>query len=165
MCATSVAQVFWGWFVLGEQRDLVRYCLSGVRKHTSVRCDSLLWENFMRVCKVNGWSTCDVLEKLILGFVGGVDAAKPSGVPTLVVQVDAPRIVKRVRRRQLVFEDEVSVSGASVEDEKKLKCYFQGCGRDVVGEAVSVANGMRVLVCEHHREELRNHPKWKVVET
>ena len=147
--------------MLMGQRDLVRYCLSGVRKHTSFRCDSLLWLNFRRVCEENGWSTCDVLERLMLGFVGGVDQGVRQ-LPTFVVQVDAPRVVKRVRRRQLVFEDEVSVSEVAVESGEP-KCYFRGCDGEVVGRAV-FEGGKPVFVCARHREELRFHPKWKVIQ-
>jgi hypothetical protein len=79
---------------------------SGVRKHTSIRCDRKLWKTFKTVTKNNGLSTCDILEKLILGFCIGYSTrvAQPT---TINVIVDAPRVVRRVRRRQLVFEDEV----------------------------------------------------------
>jgi len=64
--------------------------------------------SFLSVCKKNGISTCDVLEKLILGFVVGYSSrvAQPT---TIYVTVDAPRIVKRIRRRQLVYESEFEV--------------------------------------------------------
>ena len=80
--------------------------LSGVRKHTSIRCDTKIWNTFKNVCKKNGLSTCDILEKLILGFSVGYSTrvAQPT---TINVVVDAPRIVKRVRRRQLIVENEV----------------------------------------------------------
>ena len=79
---------------------------SGVRKHTSIRCDSKLWKTFKNVCENNGLSTCDILEKLILGFSVGYSTrvAQPT---TINVIVDAPRIVKRVRRRQLIVENEI----------------------------------------------------------
>ena len=79
---------------------------SGVRKHTSIRCDSNLWKTFKNVCENNGLSTCDILEKLILGFSVGYSTrvAQPT---TINVVVDAPRIVKRVRRRQLIVQNEV----------------------------------------------------------
>jgi len=146
--------------IVGQQ-ELLRYCLSGVRKHTAIRCDGLLWQNFKEVCRRNGWSTCSVLEELLLGLVAGVSAMR-QGVPSVVVQVDAPRVVKRVRRRQLVFEDEVSVSEVAVESGEP-KCYFRGCDGEVVGRAV-FEGGKPVFVCARHREELRFHPKWKVIQ-
>jgi len=96
---------------------VVNFVFSGVRKHTSIRMDSNLWKAFKSVCKKNGFSTCDILEKLVLGFLVGVNQMchKP---PTITVVVDAPRVVKRVRRRQLVFEDEVEVETAEVVDFK-----------------------------------------------
>jgi hypothetical protein len=89
------------------QSGVVNFRFSGFRKHTSVRIDSNLWKEFVKACKNNGFSTCDCLEKLILGFLVGINQMchKPT---TLTVVVDAPRVVKRVRRRQLVFDDEVS---------------------------------------------------------
>ena len=49
----------------------VKVGFSGVRKHTSFRCDSFLWKEFVKVCKNEGLSTCDCLEKLILGWLSG----------------------------------------------------------------------------------------------
>ena len=88
-----------------EELD-VNISFSGIRKHTSIRCDSKLWKTFKTVCKTNGLSTCDIIEKLILGFSVGYSTrvAQPT---TINVVVDAPRVVRRVRRRQLVFEDEI----------------------------------------------------------
>jgi len=114
---------------------------SGVRKHTSIRCDSKLWESFKKVCKNNGLSTCDVLEKLILGFVVGYSTrvAQPT---TIYVTVDAPRVVKRVRRRQLVFEDEVVV------------CEARGCRRPAEFRFYH-CNGNVYNLCGKHVEEYR----------
>jgi len=42
------------------------------------------------------------------------------------------------------------------------KCYFRGCGCEVVGQAV-FEGGKPVYVCARHLEELRFHPKWRVV--
>ena len=114
---------------------------SGVRKHTSIRCDSKLWESFKKVCKNNGLSTCDVLEKLILGFVVGYSTrvAQPT---TIYVTVDAPRVVKRVRRRQLVFEDEVVV------------CDARGC-REPAEFRFYHENGNVYNLCGKHVEEYR----------
>lgn len=140
------------------QQELLKYCLSGVRKHTAIRCDGLLWQNFKETCEREGLSTCHVVEKLLLGWLVGVESSR---VPVVNVSVDMPRIVKRVRRRQLVFEDEVSVSEVSV-GSGVPKCYFCGCDGEVVGQAV-FGGGKPVFVCVRHREELRFHPKWKVI--
>ena len=143
---------------------------SGVRKHTSIRCDSKLWESFKKVCKNNGLSTCDVLEKLILGFVVGYSTrvAQPT---TIYVTVDAPRVVKRVRRRQLVFEDEVFV-----EEVRRPRCFF--CRREAVGRFRFKPSGAVVALCSVHAEEFKynyelvedfrktgkkNHPKWRLL--
>ena len=114
---------------------------SGVRRHTSIRCDSKLWESFKKVCKKNGLSTCDVLEKLILGFVVGYSTrvAQPT---TIYVTVDAPRVVKRVRRRQLVFEDEFVV------------CDARGC-RQPAEFRFYHSNGNVYNLCGKHVEEYR----------
>lgn len=144
--------------IVGQQ-DLLRYCLSGVRRKTSIRCDGLLWKNFVERCREEGLSSCGVVEKLLLGWLVGVQSGR---VPEMTVVVDAPRIVKRVRRRQLVFEDEVSVSGVGAgADVGKPVCYFRGCDGEVVGQAV-FEGGKPVFVCVRHYEELRVHPKWKV---
>ena len=148
----------------------VNFRFSGVRKHTSIRCDSNLWKTFVEVCKKNGLSTCDVLEKLILGFLVGINEMchKPT---TIYVTVDAPRVVKRVRRRQLVFEDEVFV-----EEVRRPRCFF--CRREAVGRFRFKPSGAVVNLCRVHAEEFKynyelveefrktdekkSHPKWKV---
>lgn len=141
---------------IGGQQELLKYCLSGVRRHTSIRCDGLLWSNFKERCRVEGLSTCRVLEKLMLGWLVGVESGRS---PIVTVQVDMPRVVKRVRRRQLVFEDEVEVTEVPAESEQPT-CFI--CGGRAVGEAVHEC-GKRFLVCEKHLEELRLHPKWEVI--
>jgi len=146
----------------GAQTHFVREHFSGVRKHTSIRCDSFLWAGFKSACDSNGFTTCDVLEKLILGFLVGVDhvCATPT---SLVVQVDAPRIVKRVRRRSVYFEDEVEVSEEAVtarDVQEEISCHF--CKRGAVGLAESV-QGSRVFVCDVHQRELQGHEKWKLL--
>lgn len=146
----------------GAQTHFVTAHFSGVRKHTSIKMDSFLWEDFKIACKNNGYSTCDVLEKLALGFLVGVSQVchKPT---SLVVQVDAPRIVKRVRRRAVYFEDEVEVSEEAVSPrdvQEEISCHF--CKHPAVGLAES-SQGSRVFVCDVHKRELRQHSKWKVL--
>jgi hypothetical protein len=150
---------------IGGQQELLKYCLSGVRKHTSFRCDGLLWKNFKEMCEREGLSTCHVVEKLLLGWLVGVETGR---LPVVNVSVDMPRIVKRVRRRQLVFEDEISVSEEPAVSARAepvgnggLKCFI--CGGEAVGEAVH-EDGKHVFVCGRHLEELRVHPKWKVTQ-
>jgi len=123
--------------------------LSGVRAHTSIRCDRKLWKSFKTVCKKNGLSTCGILEKLILGFVVGysTSVAQPT---TINVIVDAPRIIKRVRRRQLVIEDEITV------------CGFRGCGEPAVGSGVW-RGSKEFLLCEKHLEEAKSQRReWNI---
>lgn len=141
-----------------RQQDLLTYCLSGVRKHTSVRCDGLLWKNFKEACQSEGLSTCRVLEKLLLGWLVGVKSGRVSNV---TVQVDMPRVVKRVRRRQLFFEDEVSEEVVEADKQAVVKCGF--CDKEAVGSAVHRESGKTVFVCEYHKGCLREHPKWMVL--
>ena len=142
---------------IGEQKKLLTYCLSGVRKHTSVRCDSLLWRNFKAACQTEGLSTCRVLEKLLLGWLVGVSSGR---VPNVTVNVDMPRIVKRVRRRQVYFEDEVSEE-VSEDVQSVVKCGF--CDKEAVGSAVHRESGKKVFVCGYHKGCLSEHPKWLVM--
>ncbi|MEM3616795.1 MAG: hypothetical protein QXZ02_06475 [Candidatus Bathyarchaeia archaeon] len=90
-----------------DSTQVCHICLSGVRKHTSFRCDTAIWEAFKRLCFANGLSTCDILEKLLIGFCVGFETRVAQST-TINVIVDAPRVIKRVRRRQLVYEGEVS---------------------------------------------------------
>ena len=124
--------------------------LSGKRKHTSIRCDEAIWEAFKQLCRANGLSTCDILEKLIIGFTIGLETrvAQPT---TINVIVDAPRIIKRVRRRQLVIEDEITV------------CGFRDCEGPAV--ASGVYHGDReFLLCEKHLVEAESKRlEWKVI--
>ena len=81
---------------------------SGVRKHTSFRCDSGLWEAFKKLCSANGLSTCEILERLILGVCVGLSAktervAQPT---TINVYAEIPKFVKRVRRARVEYVDE-----------------------------------------------------------
>jgi hypothetical protein len=81
---------------------------SGVRKHTSFRCDSGLWEAFKKLCSANGLSTCEILERLILGVCVGLSAktervAQPT---TINVYAEIPKFVRRVRRARVEYVDE-----------------------------------------------------------
>jgi hypothetical protein len=81
---------------------------SGVRKHTSFRCDSGLWDAFKKLCLANGLSTCEILERLILGVCVGLSAktervAQPT---TINVYAEIPKFVKRVRRARVEYVDE-----------------------------------------------------------
>ena len=144
-----------------KQQDLLTYCLSGVRKHTSVRCDSLLWKNFKEACQSEGLSTCRVLEKLLLGWLVGVQSGR---VPNVTVSVDMPRIVKRVRRRQIYFENEIDVTETvdggieTVTSQPEIRCGF--CDKAAVGTAVHEESGKKVFVCAYHKGCLEEHPKW-----
>lgn len=141
------------------QSESANFHFSGVRKHTSIRCDSNLWKAFKSVCKNNGFSTCNELEKLILGYLVGVSRMchKPT---TINVVVDAPRIIKRVRRRQLTFEDEINseVSKSSV---AKLTCDF--CSREPVVASFRHLSGIKKRACDFHANVLRNHSKWSML--
>jgi len=125
--------------------------LSGKRKHTSIRCDEALWKGFMGLVRANGLSSCDILEKLLIGFCVGYEYyAKRVAQPTTInVIVDAPRIIKRVRRRQLVIEDEIPI------------CGFRGCGEPAV--ASGVWRGKKeFLLCEKHLLEAESKRReWK----
>ena len=143
---------------ISGQQELLTYCLSGKRKVTTIRCDSLLWKNFKEICRREGLSTCRVVEKLLLAWTVGIVNSR---VPNVVVQVDMPRIVKRVRRRQLFFEDEVeSVEISPADVQASVNCSF--CDKEAVGSAVHRESGKKVFVCGYHKGCLREHPKWQV---
>lgn len=138
--------------------ESMRVChigLSGVRKHTSFRCDTAIWEAFKRLCSANGLSTCDILEKLLIGFCVGFETrvAQPN---TITVVVDAPRIVKRVRRRQIIFENEISTNNGRLVDFYDLDAG--GIWRKVKAEDDLDVNGnghlvgCRCTLCERQRE-------------
>lgn len=139
--------------------ESVDFHFSGIRKHTSIRCDSNLWKAFKKVCKNNGFSTCNELEKLILGYLVGVSRMcyKPT---TINVVVDAPRVIKRVRRRQLMFEDEVS-SEVSTPPVSRLTCDL--CGKDPVVASFRHTSGIKKRACSFHAKILQNYPKWSLI--
>jgi len=107
----------------------------------------------MGLVRANGLSSCDILEKLLIGFCVGYEYyAKRVAQPTTInVIVDAPRIIKRVRRRQLVIEDEITV------------CGFRDCEGPAV--ASGVYHGDReFLLCEKHLVEAESKRlEWKVI--
>jgi len=120
---------------------VVKVGLGGVRKKTSIYFDSKLWKSFMSLVKKEGLSSCDILEKLVLGFLVGYEYGYRKN-PTIYVTVDAPRVVKRVRRRQLVFEDEVVV------------CQARGC-KQLAEFRLHHYNGNVYLLCGKHTDEYR----------
>ena len=133
--------------------------LSGKRKHTSIRCDEAIWEAFKQLCRANGLSTCDILEKLLIGFTIGLQTrvAQPT---TIYVVVDAPRVVKRVRRRQLVYQDEVKEEVVNTRNEPR--CF---CGKiPAVGRYKHLSSGIEKDVCGYHSKQLSKRPDWKVLD-
>jgi hypothetical protein len=132
----------------------VKVGFSGVRKHTSFRCDSFLWKEFVKVCKNEGLSTCDCLEKLILGWLTGFKYGVAHSA-TIHVSVDAPRIVKRVRRRKLVFEGE----NCEIDFER---CHF--CGKASVGKFRYKPTGKVYGLCGFHAGEfVSSRGSWECV--
>jgi len=95
---------------------------SGVRKHTSFRCDSGLWNAFKRLCSANGLSTCEILERLILGVCVGLTAKteRVAHPTTINVYAEIPKFVKRVRRAKVEYVDE------RVED-SRFYCALKDC--------------------------------------
>jgi len=81
---------------------------SGVRRPTTIRIDSGLWEAFKREVLAKGLSTCEILEKLILGLTVGFASTKQDVIhPTTInVNVEIPRFVRRVRRARVEYVDE-----------------------------------------------------------
>ena len=81
---------------------------SGVRKHTSFRCDSGLWDAFKKLCLANGLSTCEILERLILGVCVGLTAKteRVAHPTTINVYAEIPKFVRRVRRARVEYVDE-----------------------------------------------------------
>ena len=94
---------------------------SGVRKHTSFRCDSGLWDAFKKLCLANGLSTCEILERLILGVCVGLTAKteRVAHPTTINVYAEIPKFVRRVRRARVEYVDE------RVED--KFYCGLKDC--------------------------------------
>jgi len=142
------------------QEVIADVLFSGVKKKTSIRIDSKLWNTFILKLKNNGLSSCFVLERFITAFVLDLPLVAVH-CPTFEVNVDMPRIVKRVRRRQIYWEDETYESVMNGQDRQLvLKCGF--CGKEAVATAVHEESGKKVFVCKYHKECLSEHPKWKV---
>jgi hypothetical protein len=99
---------------------------SGVRKHTSFRCDSGLWEAFKKLCSANGLSTCEILERLILGVCVGLSAKteRVAHPTTINVYCEIPKFVRRVRRARVEYVDE------RVEDSGVYVDYYDGDHND-----------------------------------
>jgi len=137
---------------------------SGKRVPFSIRIDSGIKKAWMQFILDKGLSSCEIVEKTLLGIMHGYQAPVYAN-HTINVIVDFPRVVKRVRRRQLYFEDEVEVVEGNVLDpgdvQPVLKCGF--CEKVAVGIVESLVNGKKVFVCRRHQEELAVHSKWRVL--
>jgi len=83
---------------------------SGVRKPTSIRVDTGLWEAFKKTLSRKGLSTCEILEKIILGLTVGIKVSEERVVhPTTInVYAEIPKFVRRVRRARVEYVDERS---------------------------------------------------------
>ena len=81
---------------------------SGVRKPTSIRVDTGLWEAFKKTVSRKGLSTCEILEKIILGLTVGIKVSEESVIhPTTInVYAEIPKFVRRVRRAKVEYVDE-----------------------------------------------------------
>jgi len=85
---------------------------SGVRKPTTIRVDTGLWEAFKKTLSQKGLSTCEILEHFILGVTVGIKAlenkcnTQPNKPTTINVYVEIPRFVRRVRRARVEYVDE-----------------------------------------------------------
>ena len=135
---------------------------TGERVPFSVRIDSGIKKAWMQFLLDKGLSSCEIVEKTFLGIMAGYQAPVYAS-HTINVIVDFPRVVKRVRRRQLYYEDEVEVvDGAYValDAQPMISCVF--CSHAAVDTAECRSDGKKVFVCERHKEELRVHPKWRV---
>lgn len=152
-----------GQLVLPTGRETSVYVSpSGVRVPFSIRIDSGIKRAWMQFVLDKGLSSCEIVEKTLLGIMHGYQAPVYAN-HTINVIVDFPRIVKRVRRRQLYFEDEVeSVEISPGEEQSEISCSF--CDKEAVGMATHLENGKKVFVCEYHRKCLGEHPKWEVLE-
>jgi hypothetical protein len=132
--------------------------LSGIRKHTSIRCDTTIWQAFKQFCSANGLSTCHVLELVLLGATVGLQTrvAQPT---TINVFVDAPRVVKRVRRRQLIFENEIEA--LETNDVNESSCDL--CGKPVVAVFRHGKSGIVKRVCVYHATYMKEDSRWNEV--
>jgi len=81
---------------------------SGVRKPTTIRIDMGLWEAFKKTLSQKGLSTCEILEKIILGLTVGIKASEEHVIhPTTInVYAEIPKFVRRVRRAKVEYVDE-----------------------------------------------------------
>jgi hypothetical protein len=95
---------------------------SGVRKPTSIRVDTGLWEAFKKTLSQKGLSTCEILENIILGLTVGIKASEEHVIrsTTINVYAEIPKFVKRVRRARVEYVDE------RVEDSGVYVDYYDG---------------------------------------
>ena len=59
------------------------------------------------------------------------------------------------------YDKPLEVSPIKVEPLPKPKCFL--CGREAVGIALELKRNKEFPVCEKHKRELAEHPKWKVI--
>jgi len=90
----------------GEAAHIQR---SGLRKHTSIRVDSGLWEAFNKACIFDGQRTCEVLELIMLGYTTGILAKKDhqvsNGAQSTTINVTANLLKEIKRERRYAHED------------------------------------------------------------
>ena len=152
-----------GQLILPSGRESSVYVLpSGKRVPFSIRIDSGIKKAWMQFILDKGLSSCEIVEKTLLGIMHGYQAPVYAS-HTINVIVDFPRVVKRVRRRQIYFEDEVVEEKVldPGDVQSVVRCGF--CDKGAVGTAVHGDSGKKVFVCEYHKRCLGEHPKWKVL--
>lgn len=152
-----------GQLILPSGRESSVYVLpSGKRVPFSIRIDSGIKKAWMQFILDKGLSSCEIVEKTLLGIMHGYQAPVYAS-HTINVIVDFPRVVKRVRRRQIYFEDEVVEEKVldPGDVQSVVKCGF--CDKAAVGAAVHRESGKKVFVCRRHQEELAVHSKWRVL--
>jgi hypothetical protein len=121
---------------------------SGVRKPTSIRVDTGLWEAFKRTLSQKGLSTCEILEKIILGLTVGIKASEEHVIrPTTInVYCEIPKFVRRVRRARVEYVDE------RVED--KFYCGLKDCHVSVDSLPLADCQGCPNRSCRSFLERL-----------
>jgi hypothetical protein len=95
---------------------------------------------------------------MLIGVCIGLEA-RVAHSTTINVVVDAPRVVKRVRRRQVIFEDEVETAEGEL-------CHF--CLKDnrrlsAVAKFRYKPDGVIFPLCSFHAEEQASNPKWEAM--
>ena len=76
----------------------------GRKRQLNVRIDSDLKDDFNKVCRESGTSTCSVVEGLLRAWLEGhKHAAAPNASKSYTINLKQERVVKRVRRRDVKF--------------------------------------------------------------